>query len=223
MESAHVPRVLVGTVVCALAAIGLGAAPAIAAAAPSSVTITCTGSSLSTSTTAITAVAGDKVTFSFSDYGGCSETSSVRVRSLIGSSEANLLSITQGSSAVVDLDPSWTGLLVKALSGGPYTAAPSIALTFTTDGGGGSDGDSDGSSSTEPVAESALPAPVVQEFGRPAAGTCDAAAPASLNWANVGSGGWGQSWSQWMNDGAGGFVCSRTLVYSNSLGGWTIA
>lgn len=67
------------------------------------------------------------------------------------------------------------------------------------------------------------PAPVTQEFGRPASGTCDAAQPAGLNWADVPSGGWAHSWSQWMNGGAGGFVCTRTLVYSNKLGAWTVS
>lgn len=71
-------------------------------------------------------------------------------------------------------------------------------------------------------APAANPAPVMQQFGKPASGTCDAAAPASLNWGNVASGGWGESWAEWMNDGKGGAVCSRTLVYSNSLGGWMV-
>lgn len=70
---------------------------------------------------------------------------------------------------------------------------------------------------------SELPPPVMQQFGKPASGTCDAAAPSALNWAHVSSGGWGESWSQWMNNGTGGFVCSRTLVYSNSLSAWTVA
>lgn len=72
-----------------------------------------------------------------------------------------------------------------------------------------------------PVRSSGLP-PVIQQFGKPASGTCDAAAPASLNWAGVASGGWGESWAQWMNGGNGGAVCSRMLVYSTSHGGWIL-
>ncbi len=64
------------------------------------------------------------------------------------------------------------------------------------------------------------PPPVMQQFGKPASGTCDAAAPIVLNWGGAGSGGWGNSWAQWMNGGAGGAVCTRTLVYSPSLGHW---
>lgn len=62
----------------------------------------------------------------------------------------------------------------------------------------------------------------MQQFGLPASGTCDAAAPAELNWAGVSSGGWGISWAQWMNNGAGGVVCSRTLVYDSGSAGWVV-
>ena len=85
-------------------------------------------------------------------------------------------------------------------------------LTIVTTGGG------DASSS----AVGAGPAPVIQQFGKPASGTCEAAAPVTLNWGGAGSGGWGESWAQWMNGGNGGAVCTRTLVYSNTLGGWTV-
>lgn len=68
-----------------------------------------------------------------------------------------------------------------------------------------------------------MPPPVLQQFGRPSTGTCDEAAPADLNWGGSSSGGWGDSWARWMNDGAGGDVCTRTLVYSNSSGRWNRA
>lgn len=105
----------------------------------------------------------------------------------------------------------WDGL-----GSGPCTAASGTLLTFT----GGGYTPSGGGSSEATSVESATPPPVVQQFGKPVSGTCDAAAPTTLNWAGVPSGGWGESWSQWMNGGTGGFVCSRTLVYSNSVGGW---
>ena len=66
-----------------------------------------------------------------------------------------------------------------------------------------------------------MPPPVLQQFGKPSTGTCDEAAPADLNWGGSSSGGWGDSWAQWMNDGAGGDVCTRTLVYNNSSGRWS--
>lgn len=69
---------------------------------------------------------------------------------------------------------------------------------------------------------SLLPPPVVQQFGKPSVGTCNEAASSELNWAGVSHGGWGDSWAQWMNDGSGGFVCTRTLVYSAAQSKWII-
>ena len=65
-----------------------------------------------------------------------------------------------------------------------------------------------------------MPPPVLQQFGKPSTGTCDEAAPADLNWGGSSSGGWGDSWARWMNSGAGGDVCTRTLVYNHSSGRW---
>lgn len=73
------------------------------------------------------------------------------------------------------------------------------------------------------AAVGSAPAPIVQQFGLPASGTCDAAASASLNWAGVASGGWSISWGEWMNGGRGGAVCTRTLVYSTRAGAWGVA
>lgn len=43
-----------------------------------------------------------------------------------------------------------------------------------------------------------------------------------MNWAGVESGGWGKSWAQWMNDGAGGAVCTRTLIYNPARARWMV-
>lgn len=67
-----------------------------------------------------------------------------------------------------------------------------------------------------------LPAAITQQFGKTDAGSCDVAAPESLNWAGVAGGGWSESWAEWMNDGTGGVVCTRTLIFSVAQGGWTI-
>lgn len=74
----------------------------------------------------------------------------------------------------------------------------------------------------ESVFSGDTPPPVMQQFGMPVSGTCDAAAPIVLNWGGAGSGGWGNSWAEWMNGGRGGAVCTRTLVYSNALGYWAV-
>jgi len=57
------------------------------------------------------------------------------------------------------------------------------------------------------------PAPVLQQFGRPDVGSCDDVAPGTLDWSGVTSGGWSESWAQWVNNGNGGAVCTRTLTY----------
>jgi hypothetical protein len=89
----------------------------------------------------------------------------------------------------------------------------SATITFSATGGGSSS--STGSDSSPP--------PVIQQFGLPSSGTCDAAAPNELNWSGVASGGWAESWAQWMNGGLGGAVCTRDLVYSTGTGSWGVA
>ena len=66
------------------------------------------------------------------------------------------------------------------------------------------------------------PAPHIQQFPMPATGTCDEAEPEGVNWSGVASGGWGESWAWWMNDGGGGDVCTRTLVYNASTAAWEV-
>lgn len=102
------------------------------------------------------------------------------------------------------------GIIVQG-SGGPPPAT-SWSVNIGSGGGGSS------SNSQSPVE----PAPVVQQFGRPASGTCASAASESLNWSGVASGGWGDSWAQWMNGGNGGAVCTRTLTYSTAQSRWVV-
>lgn len=71
--------------------------------------------------------------------------------------------------------------------------------------------------------EGPTPPPVLQQVGLLDGASCTEFASEALNWAGVSSGGWGRSWAQWMNDGLGGAVCTRTLVYSNSQGRWVLA
>ena len=94
---------------------------------------------------------------------------------------------------------------------GSQSNRQSYRLNVSSGGGGAS---SSGSTAAS------LPAPIVQQFARPVSGTCLAAAPTSLNWSGVSSGGWGESWAQWPNGGAGGPVCTRTLTYSASQSAW---
>jgi len=88
-----------------------------------------------------------------------------------------------------------------------------IVTTFYTDGSG---------ASSSSASSSDTPAPIVQQFGKPITGTCDAAQPDMLSIGGAESGGWSESWAEWMNGGLGGAVCTRTLVYSSALGHWVV-
>jgi hypothetical protein len=73
-----------------------------------------------------------------------------------------------------------------------------------------------------PTTPTSAPAPITQQFGMPANDSCDQAQPDGLDWSGVTSGGWGESWAQWMNGGLGGPVCTRTLVYSTTQSKWVV-
>jgi hypothetical protein len=96
----------------------------------------------------------------------------------------------------------------------PNPGSPSGSFTISvTAGGGGGGGGSSSSTVQAPPAH-------VQQFGKPAQGTCDAAQPSGLNWSGVASGGWSESWAEWVNNGRGGPVCTRTLIYRPQLSAW---
>lgn len=60
----------------------------------------------------------------------------------------------------------------------------------------------------EDATPSPPPPPWRQAFARASDDTCPT--------------GWNPSWAQWPNDGTGGFVCQRTLVYNQSTGQWDV-
>ena len=73
---------------------------------------------------------------------------------------------------------------------------------------------------TEPVPVTSELASWLQQVGMPSQG-CDSYSNDSLSPAGVpGSDGWKPSWSQWVNDGAGGPVCTRTLTYDTNAAAW---
>lgn len=206
------------TVIASLAVLvsGVALAPtASAAASPSSTHLQCNGVAWGfsgQSGPAFTGVAGDQLTISNPNTSGATSVtwSLPAGYNLVSGS----LTIAQGGpSAVISYGSSNGTLSVTSTSACNGLTSSSINVTISAGGGGGG---SSSSSSTAPV-------PVLQQFAKPATGTCDDAAPASLNWAGVSSGGWGQSWAQWVNGGAGGPVCTRTLSYSQSAAAWTVS
>ena len=82
--------------------------------------------------------------------------------------------------------------------------------------------ESGGSSSTAESSAGVGPAAHIQQFPKSSSMTCDEAQPEGLNWSGAPSGGWGESWAQWPNDGRGGEVCVRTLFYNTSTGKWDV-
>ena len=66
------------------------------------------------------------------------------------------------------------------------------------------------------------PPPIIQQVGLlPGQGCGDVDIP-SLNWAGVGSGGWGQSWAEWAVPFTGGAVCTRELYYDSPRSRWAV-
>lgn len=110
----------------------------------------------------------------------------------------------------LNVDPGADGANVRlyVVEGGPLVDG-GFTVTYAASSESGSAG-------------GAGPAPHIQQFPRPAAGTCDEAEPEGVNWSGVASGSWGESWAKWMNDGEGGDVCTRTLIYNQSKAAWEV-
>jgi hypothetical protein len=121
-----------------------------------------------------------------------------------GSGSTNIAVISAGTLDVY--------LCVSNIGGLCDLNGKTLALTIALSGAG----------STSSSISGGGPEAILQEFAKPTSGTCASAQPAGLNWAGVASGGWGISWSQWVNNHTGGFVCRRVLVYSTSLAQWQI-
>jgi len=200
-----------------------GTSPAVAA------TISITNASCTTipATTSITGTPGDVVDISF-DMTGC-RTVSVR-KSIVNSSTDVVVTSSTGSVTVTGTGPNWLhdpgfgntisrvqitlgSTNVNVLAAVQVTSdAPGSFFTrwnVTVTGGGSSSGSE----------ASSLP-PILQQFGKPPSGTCDSVAPTTLNWSGVASGGWSESWAQWVNNGNGEAVCRRTLSYDTSQSKW---
>ncbi len=81
-----------------------------------------------------------------------------------------------------------------------------------------------GTSSTSPGTSSTLgPVAPAQQVGLPATGSCTDVDASQITWGASILGGWKQSWAWWANNGAGGPVCTRDLVYNTSTGTWSPA
>jgi hypothetical protein len=171
----------------------------------------------------ISAAAGDTINFtSLTNCGNIEVTTAKFSSATAANGGGNVSSFTGGQSTywqsfgIVSFSITIASGVTGSFSiSGSATAStpPTSVATISIGGGGGGAGSS----------SSSVPAPITQQFGMPASGSCDAAQPSGLDWAGVSSGGWANSWAQWMNSGNGGAVCTRTLVYSTTQSRWVVA
>jgi hypothetical protein len=208
-------RIFVAAFALSCASIAL---PNTSHAASTSTTATCNASS----TTNLTLYIGEQLTIATSGLctrilgadGGLGGTGT-----LTYISGGNTVNYPIGTGGTPGLDNPSTVIYTGTVIGG-------ARVEIRDSGGGGVIQSWDVTVVTAPTSPSLTtnqtPAPLLQQFGKPSSGTCDAVAPESLNWSDVASGGWGESWAQWMNGGSGGAVCTRTLVYSTEQSRWVI-
>ena len=196
-------RRVVGAMAAAVGLILVGAAPAFAVpiGSPAWNGTTLSGNNLSgaiNDTYTFTNTGGSTVYLindsGTASVGGSSCASTGIATSLCSVANAATVTVTVTSLGAVRV---WEGVLNKG------------DITVTA-------GSSSSSGSSSPTS---LPSPIIQQFAKPASGTCDSAQPEGLDWSGVASGGWSESWAQWANGGSGGVVCTRTLEYRSS--GWT--
>ena len=211
-------------VLAVFASIGLGlgviafAAPAHAATNPSTVYVYCSNdavkfysdSGLSTEITQVTGPVGEQFTVSFSAPDGAGECNSTTY----AYSYDNTISTANAGTT--------TNLAIQAIpQNSPFwidgNRGNTEGVLVVQEGSGGGGGDS-GSSETSGSA----PASEIQQFGLPTSGNCEDGATEAMNWSGIGMDGWGISWARWMNDGAGGAVCTRTVMYDTSTAKWVV-
>ncbi len=200
-------RIAIAAVTLAVASSTIALASPASAATVWPVTVQCPSGGMGGSfqfSTSVTASAGDTVRVTIAGGWTVSVTSS----GLTGPATADFTSTSDYT-----VNTNGGGSLTLTRTAGPPCNSGTLAVTGSSGGAGG------GSSSSS--ATSSAPDPIVQQFGMPASGTCADTASESLNWGGASSGGWGESWAEWMHGGLGGAVCTRTLVYSTSSGAWT--
>jgi len=65
------------------------------------------------------------------------------------------------------------------------------------------------------------PPDVLQQVGVPSSGQCVDVDDSDASFLGYG-GGWSKTWAEWINQGTGGEVCTRTLSYHAGTGQWRI-
>lgn len=207
-------------VVCSAAGVIAVGPSAQAGTTPSSITVSACNAGASSASVTSSSVSWTSPTDTLTVVNNCSSgggtSMSLSVWRVVGGTQFSAaLSITNGNQATTSaLGSDVTEIRIYQFIGpGNGALLATVAASSPSTGGGGTPATS---------SDASPPAPIVQQFGKPASDTCDATAPESMNWSGVTSGGWGESWAEWMNGGAGGAVCTRTLVFSTSQSRWVV-
>ena len=183
-------KILVAAGVVAVAGLGTSA-PAMAAANPSVVSVTCIDPPFCSATvfSASSMMANPGDTFTVHN----------------GTGFAGLFQIQKDGVGV-------SGTVTVASDNAASMTAPSALGSYTIQFTGGSDPAMSLTVTNDPITRSdAQPVVGLQQVGVPASGDC-ADVPVSVGHdQGYPIGGWSKSWSQWINNGTGGPVCTRTV------------
>jgi len=169
-----------------------GAAPAHAGVNPTLITVARDGSGTCVASTgALVGNPGSRFTVHNVDCAGTLPY--VIVQGTVGAFAGSGTRLANGGSATFTLGSTSGLMIVQAFSAG----APRITVTVTTD---------------------VIPEPTVhdefQQVGVPASGDCADVPPTVGHYPGYPIGGWSRSWAQWINNGAGGPVCTREVEES---------
>ena len=191
----RVVKILVAAGVVAVAGLGTSA-PAMAAANPSVVSVTCIDPPFCSATvfSASSMMANPGDTFTVHN----------------GTGFAGLFQIQKDGVGV-------SGTVTVASDNAASMTAPSALGSYTIQFTGGSDPAMSLTVTNAPVApahaDGSTPQPIVglQQVGVPASGDCADVPVSAGHDQGFPIGGWSKSWANWMNNGTGGAVCTRTV------------
>jgi len=228
-------RVRSAAVACTVAVLGaalplVGTAPAASAAANHSMTIELSGTTCDADTVVdvtpsnLVVAPGDLVTFTVTnsvDNGGpvrCGfaiQPSSGGPRLtgwILGPNSGNPTDLSSGSPYAATSDTSTP--FTRVLQAGSVSIDVSVSdlnsefNTFST-------------IRVTAVGAGDVPPDLIQQFAIDPGGDCTSSIPATIEVFDVPrDGGWSKSWAQWPNEGAGGFVCTRQVMYQPATGTW---
>ena len=213
----------------------IGAATALAApahAASASVTVTCDNTSMAAQTVTPALLVGDTLTVTYNTTGTTNPCTVIAIVPAAGEDTSGTLALTPTSGTDARVDGTYfypltdTGTVVLRVDS--EIAAGSVVVNLGSASGTSPNfywGETTGYlilQGTQPAGGSGS-ADILQQVSVPTSGTCADIADDYARYGTDVSGGWTKSWAEWINNGLGGDVCTRTLEYSTSLGQWVVA